>query len=350
MLQHIANGVFIATLPVFPGAIALMQDSGVRFEYGTLREAIVGRAEGFRIPRMSAASLAMYRQIVPASAEFIAGGQGRQLCEYAPDIAAELTGQIEGLVRLLERHDVRVHRPRLLTPSEQLFPTPGTEGGSLFYMRDPLLAVGDLIIDLAMRFPFRRRQRFAVRAIIERAVERDGRHFISMPEPVPVGATGESGPEAFLEGGDVLVNGGEIYVGISGHASSLAGARWLQRTLGDEVKVHPVALAESIQHLDCALSLPRPGLAIACRAALPDGLPGELRDWDVIDVSIEDAQRLACNGLVLDKSTYVIDRAHAALADRLAAQGLEVIAIPFRLPALFGGGLRCAHHPLRRIP
>jgi N-dimethylarginine dimethylaminohydrolase len=112
--------------------------------------------------------------------------------------------------------------------------------------------------------------------------------------------------------------------------------------------VHPVALADSTLHLDCALSLPRPGLAIACRAALPDGLPGQLRTWDVIDVSIEDAQRLACNGLVLDVDTYVIDRAHTALAEQLRTRGLEVIAIPFNLPALFGGGLRCAHHPLVR--
>lgn len=325
-------------------------NTGVRFEYGKLREAIVGRAEGFRIPRLTAALLAEYRQILPAPAfEFIKDGQGQPLTDYAVDIADELAAQIEHLVQLLERRGVRVHRPRLLTPSEQIFPAPGAEGGSLFFMRDPILVVGNLIVDLAMRLPFRRRQRFAVRAIIEQKVDRDGTHFISMPEAVPVAPGNGCGPSAFLEGGDVLLNGDEIYVGVSGHASSLEGVRWLQRTLGTGVKVLPVPLADSTLHLDCALSLPRPGLAIACRAALRDGLPGQLHTWDVIDVSIEDAQRLACNGLVLDADTYVIDRAHKALAEQLRARGLEVIDIPFHLPALFGGGLRCAHHPLVRI-
>jgi len=173
-------------------------------------------------------------------------------------------------------------------------------------------------------------------------------HFISMPEAVPAAPDDDLAPAAFLEGGDVLLNGDEIYVGVSGHASSFEGVRWLQRTLGRKAQVHPVSLADGTQHLDCALSLPRPGLAIACLAALRDGLPGELRKWDVIDVSVEDAQRLACNGLVLDMNTYVIDRAHAALAGRLRASGLEVIEVPFHLPALFGGGLRCAYHPLAR--
>jgi glycine amidinotransferase len=169
-----------------------------------------------------------------------------------------------------------------------------------------------------------------------------------MPEVVPAAPGDDIAPGTFLEGGDVLLNGDEIYVGISGHASSFEGVRWLQRTLGRKVKVHPVTLADGTLHLDCALSLPRTGLAIACLAALRDGLPGQLGTWDVIDVAVEDAQRLACNGLVLDMNTYVIDRAHAALAEQLRTRGLEVIEIPFHLPALFGGGLRCAHHPLVR--
>lgn len=321
--------------------------SGVRFEYGALREAIVGCAEGFRVPTMTPAAWAEYRQFLPPGAlEFLQRGQGQLLADYAPDIAAELAAQIERVVQLLGQRGVRVHRPRSLTPTEHMFPCPGATGGSLFFMRDPILVVGNLIIDLAMRFPFRRRQRFALREIIEHTLEDGAMHFISMPEPLPDEGLGAG---TFLEGGDVLVNGDEVYVGLSGHASTARGAQWLQRTLGPGVSVHQVALTQSALHLDCALSLPRSGLAIACTAALPDGLPGALRDWEVIDVSIEDAKRLACNGLVLDAGTYVIDQAHTALAEKLSSRGLEVIAVPFHLPTLFGGGLRCAHHPLLRI-
>jgi glycine amidinotransferase len=326
---------------------------GVSFEYGALREVIVGRPEGFRIPKLTAAAIAEYAQFLPAiDLDFIVNGQGRTLVDYAPDVAAELAAQVEHLVDLLEERAVTVHRPRPLTAAEELFPGPGFEGGSLFFMRDPILVIGHYIIDLAMRFPFRRRQRFALREIIERKVAQSGMHFISMPEPVPVPVQDGFGPSAFLEGGDVLLNGRDIYVGVSGHASTVGGAQWLRRTLGTLgtlASVHIIKLGDDALHLDVVLSLPRPGLAIACLDALPDGLPGSLRDWDVIDVPLDSAKRLACNGLVLDENTYIMDRAHGAVADQLTKRGVNVIAIPFHLPARFGGGLRCAHHPLSRV-
>ena len=79
------------------------------------------------------------------------------------------------------------------------------------------------------------------------------------------------------------------------------------------------------------------------------GLPAMLQNWEIIDVTYEEARALACNGLVLDMSSYIIDRAHARLAERLAAKNIDVITTPFDLPARFGGGLRCVHHPLVRI-
>ena len=54
---------------------------------------------------------------------------------------------------------------------------------------------------------------------------------------MPLGSPGcVDGP--FLEGGDTLLNGYEIYVGISGCASDLAGADWLQALLGGRYRVH----------------------------------------------------------------------------------------------------------------
>jgi glycine amidinotransferase len=321
----------------------------VDYEYGTLREVIVGRPEGFRLPTLSPVALAEYAQILPpADVEFLTRGQGRSLVEYAPDAAAELASQVEQLVRILHTRGVIVHRPRPLTAAEQLFPGSGPAGGSLFFMRDPILVIGSRIIDLAMRFDFRRRQRFALREIIEERSAADDVQFLSMPEPVPVAPEQAVGAGAFLEGGDVLLNGNEIYVGVSGHASSAAGALWLRKLVAGDAKVYVVKLADSILHLDCALSIPRPGLVIACLQALPEGLPGVLRGWDLIDVTYEEARRLACNGLILDADTYVMDRTHRRVAEELKRRNVNVITTPFELPARFGGGLRCTHHPLVR--
>jgi len=327
------------------------QQAAVRvdFEYGPLREVIVGRPEGFRLPELSLAALAEYTRMLPKDdVDFLIKGQGRALVDYAPEVAAGLAAQVEELVSLLEGRGVIVHRPRPLNHAEELFPGLAFKSGSLFFMRDPILVVGHRIIDLAMRSHFRRRQRFALRGIIEGKSAHEDVQFLSMPEPLPVLPESGFGTSAFLEGGDVLLNGKEIYVGVSGNASSVSGAQWLQKLLGADARVYVVKLADRIQHLDCALSIPRPGLVIACIAALPEGLPGMLCDWDVIDVTYDEARRLACNGLILDSNTYVMDRTHVRVAEALAAKDVDVISIPFNLPARFGGGLRCAHHPLVR--
>ena len=57
----------------------------------------------------------------------------------------------------------------------------------------------------------------------------------------------------------------------------------------------------------------------------------------------------ACNGLILDGHNYLMDDAHPGVADALTQHSINVIALPYDVPAkLFGGGLRCSHHPLRR--
>ena len=105
----------------------------------------------------------------------------------------------------------------------------------------------------------------------------------------------------FLEGGDTLLNGREIYVGMSGCASDMAGIDWLQALLGERYRVIPVALKSDVLHLDCAMALIKPGLLVWCPEKLIDGLPMSLRDWDAIAVSKDEANRLATNGLILEE-------------------------------------------------
>ena len=164
---------------------------------------------------------------------------------------------------------------------------------------------------------------------------------------MPLGSPGcVDGP--FLEGGDTLLNGYEVYVGMSGCASDMAGIDWLQALLGDGYRVIPVALRSNVLHLDCALALIKPGLLVWCPQKLIDGLPMSLRDWDKIEVSVDEANRLATNGLVLEEGR--VDRRRRQRArDRRAAQAQDRRHPPaLRRPDPAGGGLRCAHHPLLR--
>src|SRR5262249_22085374 len=145
-----------------------------------------------------------------------------------------------------------------------------------------------------------------------------------------------------------LLNGREIYVGMSGCASDMAGIDWLQALLGDSYRVIPVALRSNVLHLDCALGLVRPGLLVWCPEKLIDGLPTSLRGWDAITVSKEEAERLATNGLVLEEGRMIVDADNVRVIDELRKRRMDVIPIAFDGPISWGGGLRCAHHPLWR--
>jgi N-dimethylarginine dimethylaminohydrolase len=112
--------------------------------------------------------------------------------------------------------------------------------------------------------------------------------------------------------------------------------------------VIPVALRSFVLHLDCALALVKPGLLIWCPEKLVDGLPRSLRDWDAIEVSRDEASKLATNGLVLQEGRMIVDAGNQRVIDELRRRKMDVIPIPFDGPIRTGGGLRSAHHPLLR--
>jgi N-dimethylarginine dimethylaminohydrolase len=206
-----------------------------------------------------------------------------------------------------------------------------------------MIVVADHLIDSSLRLRCRQRERYGLRPIIQQAVQQRGARWSSVPLGSPACVDGP-----FLEGGDVLLNGYEIYVGISGCASDLAGADWLQALLGAKYRVIPVAMRSNVLHLDCALGLIKPGLLVWCPEKLIDGLPMSLRGWDQISVSIDEANRLATNVLVLEEGRVIVDADNDRIADELRRRKVEVIPLPFDGPIAMGGGLRCAHHPLLR--
>ena len=300
----------------------------VHHEWGALKEAIVGIGETMIIPRWSDA----YAYLAEESQTFVRANQERWLAQADPEGTARMVEQMETFVDLLKARGVRVHRPRPASENE------------LNYLAE----IGQGMCQLFTREPVRRRERFSIRDTLNLCLQGRDHHYTRMPEPEPPRSTTERGPGPFLEGGDVILNGHDIYVGLSGHASNMAGVDWLQRFLGAEYRLTPVRINPAVEHLDCVLSLPKPGLAIICREAMVDGLPASLRGWDLIEISLEEAKALAVNGLILDEKTYICGDDQPRLADELSRQGLEVITVAFDAVTRWSGGMRCSHHPLVR--
>ena len=320
----------------------------VHHEWGALKEVIVG-VPHVRLPSRLAKAP---RKFLPEeSIALIEANAGKALVDFYPELNQKFIAQVNELIGILEGRGIIVHQVRQHLPSEEAFLANLNDSVFQTFPRDPVLVVGNSVIETAMFEPNRRKERFAIRrAIAERITESDA-VLVSMPQPEPFPADddGNYGPGPFLEGGDVFLLGRDLYVGLTGNASNQAGIDWLQRYLGPGYRVHGVPMSDQFLHLDCVLATPRPGLAIICREAFIDGLPDFLEGWTLIDVSAEDAEgKLGCNGLVLDDSTMLVGADMPELAETLRAHGTEVITTPIDGIHWQGGGFRCWHHPLVR--
>ncbi len=312
---------------------------GAHHEWGKLREVVIGisPAEDFVIFHEES-----QRWLPPESERVSRAHKGQRLVDVDRAWARRIECQVDALAELVAREGVTVHRPQRLEGVERTFLAPNGEGAQLF-PRDGMIVVGDHVIDASLRLICRQRERYGLRPIIRQMVQQRGARWSS----VPLGSPGcVDGP--FLEGGDTLLNGREVYVGISGCASDLAGVDWLQALLGDTYRVLAVAMKSNVLHLDCALALIKPGLLVYCPEKLIDGLPMSLRGWDKVAVSVDEANRLATNALVLEEGRVIVDADNARVIDELRKRKIDVIPLPFDGPIATGGGLRCAHHPVLR--
>lgn len=315
-----------------------MTVSGVHHEWDRLRETMVGIAPADEIVVFHEES---QRWLAPSAAAISQTHAGRRLIEVDAERARRTETQIEDLAALLQREGIAVHRPERLQGLERHFLAPNGEGAQLF-PRDALVAVGDHAIEASLRLQCRQRERFGLRPHAQRLAA-NGAHWSSVPLGWPNAVDGP-----FLEGGDVLLNGHEIYVGMSGCATDMAGVDWLQALLGNSHRVVPVALRSNVLHLDWVLALLQPGLLVYCPEKLIDGLPMSLRSWDKIALHPDEAERLQANLLVLEKGRAVVDTASTRLIGELRQRKVEAIPLCFDGPISFGGGLRSAHLALRR--
>lgn len=237
----------------------------------------------------------------------------------APPPVDALVAEQQAFVDLLERHGARV-----------LWAAPLPECPLQLNTRDVGVVVGNRYVEGRMRRPVRAREPEAVRELVasfagERAAITDG----------------------YLEGGDVLVDGRNVFIGV-GERTDGAGAAELRAILGEGYAVHVLRLAPRILHLDVVLNLLPGKLALIYPGGLVD-VPGSLRRaYDLVEVTADEQDRLATNVLGLDERTVVADERNERIASILASRGLDVRVLPFAEATKIGGSFRCSTLPLVR--
>ncbi|MGW5570730.1 dimethylarginine dimethylaminohydrolase family protein [Nocardia thailandica] len=313
----------------------------VESEFAPLRTVVVSQSQ-FRAPA-DPSSLGPRLPIEPGAAGIVDGLWGKDFGEVHPRRQAAWEAERENLAAALRAHGVEVLRPRLLDPAEK--DAADERGYANFFVRDPWFTVGEHVIEGSLRFPHRRAEVLTSRQLLLDRVLPSPARYVAVPRPQIVPA--DAGP--FLEGGDVLVLGRQVFVGCSGMATDHLGYRWLAGYLEPfGFSVTEVPLPAHVLHLDCALGLVRDGLLIACPDRLPAGLPPALRDWEMVVVDEAEAAAMATNGLPVDADTYLTDPAFERVGRILTGHGITVEYVDLAVSRLFGGAFRCSTQPLLR--
>jgi N-dimethylarginine dimethylaminohydrolase len=237
-----------------------------------------------------------------------------------------VTEQLNGFIDVLRTRGVTVYQPRPLPyiPDQMM-------------TRDIGVVIGDTFVVTTMAATSRRHEWRGYSYLFE-----------EFPEHVKV----LFGPEDLvIEGGDVIVDKGKVFVGI-GQRTTLAGAAWLMQLVPD-YEIVPINLrglhdGEDVLHLDCSF------LPVGASTALiyPDGMrevPATVREtYDLIEVTREEQARLGTNVLSLDPQTVVSQPTSTRINAEMRARGIEVIEVPYSEPPKTGGSFRCCTLPLHR--
>ncbi len=333
----------------------------VDYEYGDLKEVIVGLPYGMS-PSLEAKWFADALKVLPKDeADYARQTAGMLWTEMInPETEKSETMMLEeenqAFIKILKSLGVKIYRPTEITVdfirkhygSDVLL-----NGFSQDFPRDNMAVIGNNVIEFNLRTPIRKVDISGFRDILSEKCFDSTVKWFSMPHTELLKPARADSP--FLEGGDVIVLGRTVLVGNTENpsvGSNEAGYKWLKNILGDQYKVKRVRLVESVLHLDCVLSVPRSGLAIICEEAFIDGLPEEIKDWDLIRVSLEDVKRLAVNGLPVNSKNYILSynrhNDNRYIQAELEKRDIRVHRVFFGTHNGQGGSLRCATQPLKR--
>lgn len=311
----------------------------------------------------------------------IVGGL-RKKNKWALNVSFEkIRAEVAHVIKILQEHNVTLYRFNEFVGAESIGRLPP------LFPRDPILVIDKYIVECSMKATHRRREGSVIRdALLPMFVENGAQY---LPMPACKNLEQYSRDDCLLEGGNLLINGNELYVGsgdfktfscvlwafgktqkiwkrllsegklnslhqyldkMRTHSfSSLNAIKWLEKFFASHYKIYEIKLKTPFYaDLDGCLALVAPGLGIVYPDAIASELPDSIKNWDFIKISLQELKNNAANILSLDEKTVMIDNRNQRVAQELRNRGISVIEVPFSEIGKLEGGLRCFHQALLR--
>ena len=255
---------------------------------------------------------------------------------------SDVRHEMQCVLEVLERYDVRTLRPAPLTDYNQVF------------ARDVAFTIDDTVF-ISNLIPDRERETEAFASSIFPLI--DPAHIETLPEAV------------HTEGGDVLLYDDILFIGayFGADYSSFKTARTNRyaidffrerfphkRIVPIELRKHDHDPAQSVLHLDCAFQPVSRGRALIYREGFLHqrdvALVAEICGQDnLFGVTPEEAYYMSTNVVSLSPEALISDRHFTRLNAHLReAWGMTVEEVPYQEISKMGGLLRCSTMPLIR--
>lgn len=233
--------------------------------------------------------------------------------------------QFEAFVETLTKLGVTVHRTTHLIPPEATLQV---------FTRDVGMVIGERLVLANIKPDVRRIEMGTFDKVVDE---------MAIPNVVSVG-------DGVVEGGDVMLDGNTVYIGISQRTDE-SGVAWLKKEFStlSERELFPIKLQDPFLHLDVVFNIVAPGIALIYPPAIDDASLAVLRQrYRLIEVTESEQFQLGVNAVAIDASRLIMDRAHTRIAGELAAAGLDPIGLDYSELRKLGGSFRCCTCPLVR--
>ena len=341
-------------------------------DFDPLKHVIVGRADHTCIPAPEPATEAK----IPEDSD-MRGMWGPR----PPETVERANEQLENLVSVLEKREIRVDRP---TPLEwnQVVETPDFSTETMFGCmppRDVLLTVGKEILNAPMSFRCRYWEYLAYHSLMQRYFDEDPQFlWTQAPRPRLTDASYQlhyfekitlaerlartaaldfvtTEQEPLFDAADILRIGKDLFCQ-HGLTTNRRGMGWLARHFPAH-RIHSVNFPGDPYpiHIDATFVTLRPGLVINNpQRPMPEAQRKifTVNDWEIIDAAqpahntppplCYSSVWLSMNCLILDHKTVCVEASEVNQLEQLDKLGFEVIPVAFREAYPFGGGLHCS--------
>lgn len=312
-------------------------------EWSQLQEVIVGTATGACVPDIDK-SIRLVNYADQKSIDHITVGP------YPKQVIEEANEDLENFCDFLRKQNIRVHRPSLDRQPEYYNYCP----------RDNVLILKDKVIECPITIRARKHESKNLRPIFhklgimthELIAERTDESYndLCLTSKDILALTEK---EPLFDAANILRDEENLYYLVS-NTGNLAGAKLLERIVGDRYKVWPIEGIYSYIHIDSTIALLRKGLMLLNPERIKNinQLPKPLQDWEQIwcpePVLIpyygeynHASKWVNINLFSINENLVVLEQHQTNLAEILSKYGIESALLPFRHQRTLGGGPHC---------